>query len=145
MNTQMPKNELSCRDAWRDEFAEAEDSYKEILTWDPFEDWELNAMPESTAETNLESALEILYSGKGKKYATRFLQITLDVLDRAFAENKFRSKKCKYGVPHNLGSAARVQQYAQALQNGKFSEQALLESGANYEKWTKRQKWDAMS
>lgn len=137
----MPKTKSSL-DAWRRRFDREEKSYKDILTWDRWKDWDRNTAPDSSAEGNFTLALSILYSGRGKKYSTQFLQMALDCVQRAEDENKFQSSLCEFDFPHNLGNAMRVKQYAQALQSGVFSNQELLESAKNHEKFCRgRKRW----
>lgn len=86
---------------------------------DPFNGWDRDMMPESTAEIRLIMALELLYAD-APDMAQPYLRLSLEVAERTLAEDKCRSERCRADYPHNLGKVLRAKCYAEALLSGQL-------------------------
>jgi hypothetical protein len=89
--------------------------------------------------------LEILYGRGDADLAQRFLERCLLIAERAFAEDKLQSPRCRNSFPENRGQLLRVRAYAQAILGGLLEEADLLKASADYEQVTAsypKHKWD---
>lgn len=137
---------VSYRAAWQAEYAKDRMGYDEILTWDPFANWESNSAPESLAERLCEHGLAILCGGGDPEQARRFLENCLRIAERTLAERKLESLPwCKSKFPKNRGELLRARTFAQALLGGSLNEAALRQAAADIEEFSHgfpKGKWD---
>lgn len=114
----------------------------------PFEKWDRDSKPEWTAEWELRNALRVLYATAERAIADKFLSAALEVVARAFAEDKFHSKYAEMAFPENRGSALRARAYACAIKTGTFDASDLVNSGRDIEAyWSKfgPEDWDSQT
>ncbi len=119
---------------WIEE-VEREREYFESPT-DHFDNWERNGGPEIKADWHLANALCILYGDGDKRLAEKFFCATIELIDRAFAEDKFHSEFSESGLPRNQGEGLRVRSYARALMGSGLDTQALLQASEYFVEWT---------
>ena len=129
---------VSCRAAWQADYAMNHKSYSEILTWDPFRDWERSRAPESTVGNYFWLGLEVLCGEGDPEQARSLLEYCLRIADRTLAERKLESLLCKDSFPENRGELLRVRAYAQGLLGGPLDEGALRQAAADFEGHTLR-------
>ncbi len=113
--------------------------YQELLTWDPFRDWALNSVPDSSVFSYLNIALEILCSHDHQTLANAYLDLSCKVAERILKEKKCSNARCKDGWPMNQGHVLRGHAYAKGLQRAPLDLDAIAAASVHLEKWCGRQ------
>lgn len=122
---------------------------KDVAT-DPFLDWDLNTMPESSVEWNMFMALEICYANADESLAHRYLQRCLQVVERIFHEDRLIElhKRGKGLFPVNRAAVYRAQAYAQALLGRGLDKNLLARAATDYEDYCNgegKSPWDSQA
>lgn len=116
---------------------------------EPFKKWHRSWAPQGMADVQLQNGSEILYSGAGHAVADKFLHAAIDMVDRAFAEDKFRDPRVlEMSFPTNRGEALQVRAYAKSLLGGSLNENDLLQASRDYEEYWLRfgkSEWDSQT
>ena len=115
---------------------------------DHFHNWARNSMPEMIAGVYLSNALCALYAGGGIQVAEKFFCATIELIDRAFEEDRFHAKYAEYGLPKNQGEALRVRAYARALTGNDLNLEDLIQASKYYIEWcsaAKGAEWDSQA
>jgi len=136
------------REKWAKHVQGGLNDFKEILMWDLFENWERNRMPGSTAEDELREALPLLYAHHPGPEAKQYLDRCILIVERALAEKKCESKRCRDSFPLDRGELMRAYCYAKALVGKSLDLQALLQASADIEEWCAeidRSNWDEIA
>jgi hypothetical protein len=133
---------------WRTAYVEQEASYRTILGWDVYGNWERNAMPDGTAEGELIVALRLKYSGIPEAPASAFLERSLSVVERTLREDKLSSARCQGGFPLNRGRLLRTKAYASVLLGSSFNAEALRQASSDHQSWVEAgqaRSWDSQA
>ena len=101
----------------------------------PFENWEQNSKSEWKAELSFADGLEACYANISSPIAKILFRACVEIVDRAFAEDRFHAKYAEYGLPRNIGAALRVRAYAKALLGELLVNEDLRQASANYIEW----------
>ncbi len=117
--------------AWRERYEDQAEGYQELLTLDPFEDWESNSSPEITAEDELRCGLESWFAGdEGRGVA--FFERALRIAERALTEKRLDEGLHKSGFPRNRGELIRVREYSLGILEGRIDRQALINASRDF-------------
>jgi hypothetical protein len=137
----------NCNPWWTTKDKATRADLRTILAMDPFEHWEFNRMPESSAEERLRYGLRIFYSQWNDPDGRAFFEQTLRVADRALHEEKYKGTEfLDAGFPKNRGRLLRARAYAAALLGQALDENALRQASidcAEYCKILKGKLWDS--
>ncbi len=131
---------------WREQF-ETEREYF-FAPPEPFKNWERNSKPEWIAERYFVNALEVLYASVERELPRIFLSATVELLDRAFDEDRFHAQYAEYGLPKNIGEALRVRTYTKALMGEPLAVDDLKQGSEHYIEWCSGWKgadWDSQA
>lgn len=123
------------RKKWIEKVEKDWESFLEVLSDDPFEDWEQNRGPETMAELELCSGLELMYTGKHPKEAKQFLLRCLQITSRAKKEGKLQSPLCKNRFPLNRGHLLRAEAYALALLGSPVGDGCYAQAATDIEQY----------
>jgi len=134
--------------AWAAALARDRSAYLILLEKDPFEKWDLNRMPEGTAERLLVMGTEILFGDRADVLGSAFIERALRVAERALAEQKYESALCKNGFPLNRGHLERVRTLATGTLGGSLDVEALRRASDDCAAWCEgyeRREWDSQA
>jgi hypothetical protein len=132
---------------WKQKFQVNRAGLIQILGWDPFRNWELNTGPEGLTEDYLFHGLKILYSQGDADLARRFLERCLLIAERAMAEEKLQSPRCRDNFPLNRGRLLRARAYAQGILGAPWDEATLRQAATDFEQTCAgypKHKWDEL-
>jgi len=138
-------NSLSYRAVWKNDFQRRREGLIKISTWDPYGNWELNTMPDSSTEHFLLYGLDILYGHGDACLARLFLEYCLAIAERTLAEDKLQSPRCRDTFPENRGILLSARTYAQAVLGSPLDAVALRQAAADFEQACadfRKHKWD---
>ncbi|MCG8590230.1 MAG: hypothetical protein MJE66_13140 [Proteobacteria bacterium] len=110
---------------WRERYRKYAADYADLLTWDPFEDWERNREPENSVEDELQCALELLYAGETLG-ARSFLERGRAVIERIEAEDRLTRPAHPEAFPLNRAEFLRAKAYTEGLWGGAGLDRADL-------------------
>jgi len=141
------KSEESIQDYWNARYIRDASDYEEIYTSEIiWKYWDRNFRPESSAETRLLDAIEVLSGSDNVELAERFTKRCLEIIDRINQEDKLAALTIDY--PRNRGCLYRTQVYAQTLIGGSWNNKLLNVASHDYEEhcrsnYPDKQDWDS--
>jgi hypothetical protein len=133
---------------WTTALEKDKSAYLTLLEKDPFEKWELNRMPEGTAERLLVMGTEVLFGDRADALGSAFIEKALQVADRALAEHKYESALCQNAFPLNRGHLERVRVLATGILRRSLDVEALRRSSDDCAAWCEdyqRREWDSQA
>lgn len=134
---------------WVERYERDRNGFAEVLTWDPFREWERNAMPESSVQQELRGALYVAYAwGVDHEQAVAFLNRACKAAERTINEDKLTSALSVASFPLNRGTLHRDYSYARAILGERLDEEALRQSSRDFEEWCKKYgkgQWDSQA
>jgi hypothetical protein len=139
---------ISYSKAWAKDVEANQSGHDEILTWDPFKNWEINRSPEGSVEDDVLLSAKILFGNGRPALAKAFLEQGLKIAERIVKEIRLKSPLCADTFPKNRASLFRSMAYARMMLGGALDERMLQQASADYEQWCattiKSKKWDEM-
>ncbi len=99
----------------------------------PWSSWEANSFPEGTAEFEFDTAIRILAGSDNWDLARRYLDRSIEIVDRILEENKLTSPGCDLRYPANSAVCRRTKVYAQSLLGGALDRDALILASREFE------------
>ena len=134
---------------WIARYEKNRDAYPQLLSWDPFRDWERNRMPESSVENELLNGLRVAYAWTVScGQAVAFFERACEVAQRVFYEDKLKSPLSSSSFPLNRGILNRAFSYARAILFESVDVEALRQSSRDFEQWCKgygKREWDSQA
>jgi len=125
----------SVYEAWKNKLLPEKDGYREVLSWDPFRDWEINRMPESRSDSYLIFAHECSYASL-EQPADEFLRQALTICGRIEEENKLATPRFENRYPFNKGVLLRAKAYCSGILPAACEiVKELLEASSCFETW----------
>lgn len=145
----MTSNEEVLERLWFERYERDRDGFAEILTWDPFKDWQVDRMPEMGVGEELRAGLYIAYArGTDYEQAVAFFRRACQVAQRAIDEDKLTSPHSNSSFPLNRGVLYRAYSYARAILGEQLDVRALAQSSRDFEEWCKgykKSEWDSQA
>ncbi|MEA2572469.1 MAG: hypothetical protein QOI24_4470 [Acidobacteriota bacterium] len=137
------------RELWFARYERDQKSFAKVLGWDPFKDWDANAMPEMQVEEELAGGLYVSYAvGPDHEQAVAFFRRACRVAQRVIDEDKLTSPLCVGGLPLNRGRLYRAYTYARCILGELLDLKALEQSSRDFEDWCKgygKGEWDSQA
>jgi len=135
------------KERWIEKYRQAESDLRELLTWDPFEDWEKDTMPESGVGDQIFYGLRVLYASAAPELAAAYLERGLQIAERTVKEDKCRKGRAADGWPQNHGLLLRNRGYLEVLQGRPLDTQALVQAAREMWSWhventTRKSDWE---
>lgn len=109
--------------------------------------WERTTSPNLEAEECIRNAFHLLYADAPNELVRKFLDWTIELIDRGLAENKFVPERSRGAFPMNRGEGRRWRAYAMALRNGDLPIDDLRLAIDDLDEWNERltrKLWDSV-
>jgi hypothetical protein len=131
---------------WRKRISRDLDGFREVLTWDPFEDWKSLWIVEGPVTNALISAMELYCGDRAGKESRAFLRQAVAIGERVFADNKCRLPRSRGFFPGNRGRTLRAMAYAHWLLGRRLDPKVLIRAADDIKAWcdtiTRPSEWD---
>lgn len=142
--------DVSPKDWWVECYQSLLNSANQILDNDVgWNDWEYLRTPETIAEDRLCSAISILSGSEDYPLAERYINRSLEFIDRIIQEDKLKSTICIASFSRNQGRMRRTQVFAHLLLDERLDTELACLASIDYEKDCKRfdtaEEWDVQT
>jgi hypothetical protein len=114
--------------------------YREVLTWDPYEDWSSQIKPEMATEQALLSAMELLCGDYSGSEVTTYLKRSIMLSERILREKKCFDKRCKRFLPINHALTLRSLAYARWFAGHGLNKDLVVQACVDIEHWCEQLK-----
>jgi len=138
----------SLANQWAARYQKNRSAYEELLTWDPYREWETLVMVESRVEQELLTGLEVAYAIGLTGIALSFFHRASEVAQRAIDEDRLTSPQSKDRFPKNRAVLYRAHSYARVLMGQRLDTLALETSIDDLVVWCRGHesgKWDSQA
>jgi len=106
---------------WRDDILNELNYFESYEAQFPvFATWERLEVPEQLAMDLLRNAFDLLYASASPELSHKFLNWTIEVVDRSLRDGKLAKSTSHSNFPENRGQALRSRAYASALLTGEL-------------------------
>ncbi len=132
---------------WEVRYQRSLADFKDILSRDPFSDWEAVLFPGELAERHLDYGLTLLYARPKCRIGMAFIRNAHKISERAIADGQFELGRRISRFPENRGRTYRALAHSSAILFNRLNESALMKASQDYQTWAedlKPSQWNAI-